>query len=192
MLHRIALPSAPRRPWALALVSALLAAVGGAAPGLRGHEAAASSHREAPLIAADPQHDNTDLYAFVSPDKPDTVTFVPNWIPFEEPSGGPNFYPFAAGSHYDINIDNSGRGMPDITYRWTFSNQDNRGTGTFLNNNGPVTSLGDPHLLFRQTYTLQEIPGGETTTPVSNGIAAPSDVGPASMPDYASLRSQAV
>jgi hypothetical protein len=82
--------------------------------------------------------------------------------------------------------------MPDITYRWTFSNQDNRGTGTFLNNNGPVTSLGDPHLLLKQTYTLQEIQGGQTTTLVSNGIAAPSDAGPASMPDYASLRSQAV
>src|ERR1700704_1143901 len=185
MHHRIALPSALRRPWALALVSALLAAVVVSAPGLRGHEAAASSRREAPLIAADPQHDNTDVYAFVSPDKPDTVTFVANWIPFEEPNGGPNFYPFAAGSHYDINIDNSGKGTPDITYRWTFSNQDNRGTGTFLNNNGPVTSLGDPHLRLKQTYTLQEIQGGQTTTLVSNGIAAPSDAGPASMPDYA-------
>lgn len=192
MQYRTALPSALKRPLAVSLVSALMAALAVSAPGLRGKEASASSHREAPLIAADPQHDNTDLYAFVSPDKPDTTTFVANWIPFEEPNGGPNFYPFAAGSHYDINIDNSGRGMPDITYRWTFSNQDTRGTGTFLYNNGPVTSLGDPHLLFKQTYTLQEIQGGRTTTLVSNGVAAPSDVGPASMPDYASLRSQAV
>jgi hypothetical protein len=191
MHHQIALPSALRRPWALALVSALLAAMVISAPGLRGHEAAASSHREAPLIAADPQHDNTDVYAFVSPDKPDTVTFVANWIPFEEPNGGPNFYPFAAGSHYDINIDNSGKGTPDIIYRWTFSNQDNRGS-TFLYNNGPVSSLGDPHLLFRQTYTLQEIKGGQTTTLVSNGVAAPSFTGKASMPDYASLRNQAI
>ncbi|TMK53000.1 MAG: DUF4331 domain-containing protein [Actinobacteria bacterium] len=192
MQYRTALPGARKRAWALGLASALVAALAASAPGLRGGVASASSHREAPLIAADPQHDNTDLYAFVSPDKPDTVTFVANWIPFEEPNGGPNFYPFAAGSHYDISIDNRGRGMPDITYRWTFSNQDNRGTGTFLNNNGPVTSLGDPHLLFKQTYTLQEIQGDQTTTLVSNGIAAPSDVGPASMPDYASLRSQAV
>jgi hypothetical protein len=192
MQYRTALPGALKRPWALGLVFALMAALAVSAPGLRGQEASASSHREAPLIAADPQHDNTDLYAFVSPDKSDTVTFVANWIPFEEPNGGPNFYPFAAGSHYDINIDNSGRGMPDITYRWTFSNQDNRGTGTFLYDNGPVTSLGDPHLLFKQTYTLQEIQGGRTTTLVSNGVAAPSDVGPASMPDYASLRNQAV
>jgi hypothetical protein len=192
MQYRTALPSARKRTWALGLVSALVAALAVSAPGLRGGVASASSHREAPLIAADPQHDNTDLYAFVSPDKPDTVTFVANWIPFEEPNGGPNFYPFAAGSHYDINIDNSGRGTPDITYRWTFSNQDNRGSDTFLYDNGPVTSLGDPHLLFKQTYTLQEIQGDRTTTLVSNGVAAPSDVGPASMPDYASLRSQAV
>src|SRR5882762_479052 len=192
MQYQTALPGVRKRSWALGLVFALVAALAVSAPGLRGREASASSHREAPLIAADPQHDNTDLYAFVSPDKPDTVTFIANWIPFEEPNGGPNFYPFAAGSHYDINIDNSGRGMPDITYRWTFSNQDNRGTNTFLYDNGPVTSLGDPHLLFKQTYTLQEIQGDRTTTLVSNGVAAPSDVGPASMPDYASLRSQAV
>ncbi|MGI8613893.1 MAG: DUF4331 family protein, partial [Nocardioidaceae bacterium] len=82
----------------------------------------ASSHREAPLTAADPQHDNTDTYAFVSPDKPDTVTLVANWIPFEEPNGGPNFYPWAENSHYDINIDSNGDGKPDITYRWTFTN----------------------------------------------------------------------
>ena len=99
MQYRTALPSALKRTWALGLVSALVAALAVSAPGLRGREASASSHREAPLIAADPQHDNTDLYAFVSPDKPDTVTFVANWIPFEEPNGGPNFYPFAAGSH---------------------------------------------------------------------------------------------
>jgi hypothetical protein len=192
MHHRTAFPGALKRPWAIGLVSALLAALAVSAPGLRAQEASASSHREAPLIAADPQHDNTDVYAFVSPDKPDTVTFVANWIPFEEPNGGPNFYPFAAGSHYDINIDNRGHALPDITYRWTFSNQDNRGTNTFLYNDGPVASLSDPHLLFRQTYTLQEIENGQTRTLVSDGIAAPSDVGPASMPDYASLRAQAV
>src|SRR5439155_15951487 len=57
----------------------------------------ASSHREAPLTAADPQIDSTDLYAFVSPDAPDTVTIISNWIPFENPAGGPNFYPWAPG-----------------------------------------------------------------------------------------------
>ena len=56
--------------------------------------ATASSHREAPLIADDPAVDNTDLYAFVSPDKPDTVTIIANFIPFEDPAGGPNYYSF--------------------------------------------------------------------------------------------------
>src|SRR6266568_624249 len=73
----------------------------------------ASSHREAPFVAAQPQLDSTDLYAFVSPDKADTVTLISNWIPFEEPAGGPNFYSFATHTHYDINIDNNGDARPD-------------------------------------------------------------------------------
>ena len=77
-------------------------------PGSPRSPAVASSHREAPLTAADPQIDNTDLYAFVSPDAPDTVTFVSSWIPFEEPAGGPNFYLWAEHTNYDINIDNDG------------------------------------------------------------------------------------
>ena len=70
----------------------------------------ASSHREAPLIAGDPRADNTDIYAFVSPDKPSTVTLIANWIPFEEPNGGPNYYPFAQNTHYMLHIDNNGDG----------------------------------------------------------------------------------
>src|SRR2546429_1425820 len=82
----------------------------------------ASSHREAPLTSADPQIDGTDLYAFVSPDKPSTVTLISNWIPLESPTGGPNFYSFAPGVYYDINIDNNGDAKPDIIYRWVFRN----------------------------------------------------------------------
>ncbi len=175
---------------------AVVALAGTGMAGLGGGVANASSHREAPLTAGDPQHDNTDVYAFTSPDKSNTVTLIANWIPFEEPNGGPNFYPFKAGSHYDINIDNSGTGKPDITYRWTFADHDARATapggGTFLYNNGPVQSLNDPHLLFWQTYTLTEIKAGQSTTLVSNAKVAPSDVGPASMPNYAMLRDQAI
>jgi len=175
---------------------AVAALAGTSMAGVGGGVANASSHREAPLTAGDPQHDNTDVYAFTSPDKSNTVTLIANWIPFEEPNGGPNFYPFKAGSHYDINIDNSGTGKPDITYRWTFTDHDARasapGGGTFLYNNGPVQSLTDPHLLFKQTYTLTEIKAGQTTTLVSNARVAPSDVGPASMPNYAMLRDQAI
>ena len=82
--------------------------------------AGASSHREAPLIAGDPRADNTDVYAFVSPDKPDNVTLIANWIPFEEPNGGPNFYTFADDTRYNIKIDNDGDALADLTYTWVF------------------------------------------------------------------------
>ncbi|GAA2206188.1 DUF4331 domain-containing protein [Nonomuraea monospora] len=152
----------------------------------------ASSHREAPAISNDPQHDNTDVYAFVSPDKPDSVTLISNWIPFEEPNGGPNFYPFATKSRHNIKIDNDGDSKTDITYEWTFRNEDKRGNDTFLYNNGPVTSLDDKNLLFRQRYTLKRITPGGSKTLVSDGIVAPSNVGAASMPNYATLRNQAI
>ena len=121
--------------------------------------AQASSHREAPLISGDPTVDNTDTYAFVSPDDPNTVTLVANWLPFQEPAGGPNFYPFATDAQYDINIDNDGDAQPDITYRWTFAST-YQNQNTFLYNTGPVTSLDDPDLNFRQTYKLERISGG--------------------------------
>ncbi|MDQ6873853.1 MAG: DUF4331 domain-containing protein [Actinomycetota bacterium] len=175
---------------ALAVSTAAGVAVTGAFIGSAG-VANASSHREAPLIAGEPKVDNTDVYAFTSPDKTDSVTLIANWIPFEDPNGGPNFYPFQPGAQYDINIDNNGDGVADVTYRWVFADQDKRSTSTFLYNNGPVTSLDDPHLLFQQTYTLQEIRGGVAKT-LTTGVAAPSDVGKASMPNYASLRDQAI
>ena len=192
MQYRTALPSALKRTWALGLVSALVAALAVSAPGLRGREASASSHREAPLIAADPQHDNTDLYAFVSPDKPDTVTFVANWIPFEEPNGGPNFYPFATDAAYNIYVDNDGDAKADATFRYTFQTIDKRGNDTFLYNKGPVTSIDDPDLLVRQTYTLESSFNGEPfKTRIKDAPVAPSRVGKASMPDYGKLRNQA-
>jgi hypothetical protein len=156
--------------------------------------AQASSHREAPLISGDPKVDNTDLYAFVAPNKTDSVTFVANWIPFEEPNGGPNFFPFQDGAHYDINIDNDGDAVADVTYRWTFTTVDDRGTNTFLYNNGPVTSLDDENLLFKQTYTLEKIVDGDEAgaTTIATGTAAPSDVGNASMPSYGKLRSESI
>ena len=153
--------------------------------------ASASSHREAPLAAADPQIDATDLYAFVSPDAPDTVTLINNWIPFESPAGGPNFYPWAENTKYDVNIDNNGDTKPDITYRWTFTNH-YKSKDTFLYNTGPVNSLSDPTLNFTQTYNLERIAGGQSQTLLSNVPSAPSDVGAASMPDYGKLRDQAI
>jgi hypothetical protein len=136
--------------------------------------------------------DNTDVYAFVSPDAPDTVTLVSNWIPFEEPAGGPNFYAFAEGARYDVNVSNDGDAHPEIVYRWRFRDH-YRNPNTFLYNTGPVTSLGDEDLNFRQTYTLTKIRVGKgSETIVRNAPVAPSDTGAASMPDYAALRDEAV
>lgn len=182
-----------RRRVTVALVAAgttvVTAGLAGFAPG----SAVASSHREAPLIAADPTADNTDVYAFVSPDRPDTTTIVANWIPFEEPHGGPNFYQFATDARYDINIDNDGDAVSDLTYRLTFKTEDRRGRTTFLYNNGPVTSLDDENLLVRQTYQLQLVDGGgRARTLIESGRVAPSNTGPASMPDYGTLRNQAI
>src|SRR5215468_9162890 len=107
----------------------------------------ASSHREAPAVTAEPKLDNTDTYAFVPADAPNTVTFVANWIPFEEPNGGPNYYSFATDTAYDINIDSDGDANPDVTYRWWFFDH-YRNKKTFLYNTGVVTSLNDPDLNF--------------------------------------------
>jgi hypothetical protein len=194
--------SRARRATAAFAASAL--SLGGAYALLGAGTGVASSHREAPQILNDPTADNTDTYAFVSPDDPDTVTLIANWLPFQEPAGGPNFYPWATEdqAHYNIKIDNNGDAVPDITYRWTFQTQDTRGEvdyedpapdGTFLYNNGPVTALDDPTLLFKQTYTLTAIAeDGSETVLVEGADVAPSRVGDASMPDYEALRDQAI
>src|ERR687884_311222 len=80
----------------------------------------ASSHREAPLISEDPTADNTDLYVFRSPDKPNTVTIVSNWIPGEDPAAGPNYYTFSQSARYDIYVDRNGDARPDVTWNFQF------------------------------------------------------------------------
>ena len=181
--------SRSRAAWAMLATGGLLAASGLAGMGPTG--AIASSHREAPLISGAPQYDNTDVYAFVSPDDPDTVTMIANWIPFEEPAGGPNFYPFATDARYNIKIDNDGDARADVVYRWTFKDH-YRSKDTFLYNTGQVTSLNDPDLNFRQSYTLTRWKNGHRKVLASSAPAAPSYVGQASMPDYESLRDAAI
>jgi len=179
------------RPLVVAASMVALAAAGSSAllgPAL----GSASSHREAPLVAGDPQVDDTDLYAFVSPDKPDTVTLLANWYPFQEPNGGPNFYPWATDARYNLNVDNDGDAKPDVVYSWTFTNHYRDDEGHFLTNTGVVKNLDDPTLNFYQTYDTTVTVGGNTTTLASGYVAAPSNAGQASMPDYASLRAQAV
>ena len=115
-----------------------------------------SSHREAPEISKDPVADNTDTYAFVSPDRPDTVTIITNYIPLEDPAGGPNFFEFGDDVLYEINIDNNGDGKPDVTYEFRFDD-DRRQPDTFLYNTGPIDSLDSPTFNRRQTYTVTEV-----------------------------------
>lgn len=178
-----------RRAVATLASGALLAGVG--AVGLAPSGAVASSHREAPLISGMPQYDGTDLYAFVSPDAPNKTTLIANWIPFEEPSGGPNFYPFATDAQYDLRVDNDGDALADQVYRWTFKTT-YQNKGTFLYNTGPVSSLTDPDLNVRQQFTLTRIVVGGATTVLARGPVAPSNTGTASMPTYDDLRSAAI
>ncbi len=167
----------------LAVGAATLAIGAGAIAQLGPVVGNASSHREAPLVSADPQVDNTDVYAFVSPDKPNTVTLVSSWIPFEEPAGGPNFYNWAENTNYDIKISNDGDAAAEITYRWRFKTRYGD-PDSFIYNNGPVTSLKDENLLVRQTYDLYRIKGGHKKLVLNNAPVAPSNVGEASMPSY--------
>ncbi len=159
----------------------------------------ASSHREAPLIAYDPYADNTDVYAFRSPDDTNTVTIIANYIPFQLPDGGPNYYNFSPRVRYEIHIKNKATASPgngdDITYRFTFS-QTNQDTTTFFN-----IRLGKQNL--KTTYICEKsTDGGATfTTVVANGIVPPNNIGPRSIenttvglgqPNYATLMQAAI
>ena len=141
-----------------------------AASGLLALTLAADSERrpgiQPPRGAADqqgPAADNTDLYAFVSPDKPDTVTIIANYIPLEEPAGGPNFNAFGDDVLYEINIDNTGDGEEDISYQFRFKTKI-RNPNTFLYNTGPISSLNDPNWNMPQTYSVTRVKGGKSKT----------------------------
>jgi len=135
----------------------------------------ASSHREAPLISDDPTADNTDLYAFRSPDKPDTVTIISNWIPGEDPAAGPNYYTFSPSARYYIYIDKDGDAKPDTTYRFEFK----RGAGQFF--------LGNTV----QDYTVTRIAGGSSQV-IATAKTPPNNIGPKSTPSYHNLVQQAI
>jgi hypothetical protein len=115
-----------------------------------------SSHREAPEISKDPVADNTDVYAFVSPDRPDTVTLIANFIPLEQPGGGPNFYEFGDDVLYEIHIANAGDARADITYQFRFNTRV-RSDETFLYNVGPIRSINDPNWIRPQFYSVTRV-----------------------------------
>ena len=186
------------RKLAYALVAALLTAT---ALAHRGQERArrkdsASSHREAPLISDDPVADNTDVYAFVSPDRPDTVTFVANYVPLEEPAGGPNFHKFGDDVLYAINVDNTGDGKEDISYQFRFKTKVGN-PNTFLYNTGPIDTLtrsglehppdlhGDPRVAKNASKGWYR--GSSAKVLGRNLPTPPVNIGPRSTPNYGAL-----
>ncbi len=150
-----------------------------------------SSHREAPETAKDPVADSTDVYAFVSPDRPDTVTLIANYIPFQAPDGGPNFYEFGEDVTYDIHVSNKGKGEADITYRFHFHTKV-RNPKTFLYNTGPITSLGSTSWNRPQFYSVTRIRDGKAKVLAERLACPPVNIGPRSTPNYPDLAASAV
>jgi hypothetical protein len=155
-----------------------------------------SSHREAPLTALDPTADNTDVYAFTAPDATNDLTVVANWIPFEDPAGGPNFYRFDDRALYWINIDNTGDGVYDVRYLFRFKTKV-LNPNSFLYALPGVSSITDPKLNVQQFYTLTRYTykkgkqAGETV--LGRGIpVAPNNVGPKTIPNYTAVANQAI
>ena len=155
----------------------------------------ASSHREAPLIANDPLADNTDVYAFRSPDDPNKITIIANYVPGQLPQGGPNYYQFGENIRYEIHIDNNvATKGDDIVYRFTF-NKTNEDPTTFFN-----IRLGKQNL--KTTYKMERsMNGGESfQTIIHKGMVPPPNIGPRSIssavglnaPDYNSLIDKAI
>lgn len=183
----------------LSFVAALatLAAASGAAPGLL-PVAEASSHREAPLIALDPYADNTDVYAFVSPDRANAVTLIANFIPFEEPGGGPNYYRFDDNVLYQIRIDNNGDAKVDLVLEFRFNTVIGNGD-TFLYNTNTIDSLSDPDWNVKQFVSATaRIRQGDPNNPTfttfnlgSNLPTPPVNIGPRSTPNYETNLAQA-
>ncbi|MHB8506077.1 MAG: DUF4331 domain-containing protein, partial [Acidimicrobiales bacterium] len=152
-----------------------------------------SSHREAPQISKDPVADSTDVYAFVSPWAPSTVTLIANYIPLQLADGGPNFYEFGDDVLYEIHIDQTGNGTPDVSFQFQFTTT-TADPSTFLYNTGPITSLTDSTWNRKQTYTLTRVDHstGTSTTLGSGLLCPPCNIGRLSTPDYHQLGAAAV
>jgi hypothetical protein len=174
-----------------AATAAVLAAGALATTGVFG-----SSHREAPRIMLDPSADNTDVYAFVAPDAPGKLTVVSNWVPLQSPAGGPYFGKLDPEAHYYVKIDNTGDGVEDVAYRWEFHNKF-RNPKSFLYAVPPVNSINDPNLNFVQTYDLyyELYRAGRqvSSRQIANDVpVAPDNVGPKTMPNYATVSNGAI
>ncbi|HTH38873.1 MAG TPA: DUF4331 domain-containing protein [Pyrinomonadaceae bacterium] len=155
--------------------------------------ASASSHSEAPLISMDRYADNTDTYAFrsVEPGREGFVTLIANYIPFQEPSGGPQFYRFDDTVLYEIKIDNTGDGREDITYQFQFKTGTVRGNTVLgmstLNEDAVITGLNDPDYNQFQTYTVRRVEnkGPKDGRLIGSGLRTPpSNIGARTTPNY--------
>jgi hypothetical protein len=155
-----------------------------------------SSHREAPNTSQDPTADDTDVYAFKANDAPGALTVVANWIPFEDPAGGPNFYNFDPKAHYYLNVDNTGDGAADIRYQFAFKTKVVN-PNSFAAATPTVDSLSDPNLNVRQSYTItREVfrKGKMRSEKViaRNLPVVPSNIGPKTMPNYGALAQEGI
>src|SRR5215210_1984665 len=162
------------RKLAFVLLAAAVSAALYAALASRGGSpsaALASSHREAPLISEDPSADNTDTYAFRSPDRPDTVSIISNYIPGEDPAAGPNWYTFSPSARYVVYADKNGDGKPDVTWRLRFRNRE------------PVAFLQNT----QQEYTVTRVEGNSSRVVGSGLLTPPNNIGPRSTANYHSL-----
>src|SRR5262245_28032496 len=177
--------SKSRRPVARGLVLVLVAA------GMLAPHGSASSHREAPGTAKDPVGDNTDVWAFVSPENPSRVVLIANFVPFEAPYGGPNFFSFGDDVFYKIKIDNDGDAVADIVYTFDFTSEV-RNPSTFLYNTGPITSLQDPDWNMRQFYRVTRVDKDGEHVLGKRLLTPPCNVGPVSTPDYEALAETAI
>ncbi len=150
----------------------------------------AASHREAPLISQDPVADNTDTYAFVSPGDTGKVTLMANFVPFQDPFAGPNYYRFGDDVLYSIHVDNDGDAVPNITYEYRFTTV-NEVPGIPVYAAGQITDISDPYNQ-KQTYSLSKVEDGVRTT-LGDGIPVPpANTGFRTLPDYDAVANQAI
>ncbi len=150
-----------------------------------------SSHREAPAISKDPVADNTDLYAFVSPDDPGSVTIISNYLPLQAPFGGPNFFEFGDDVLYSIHIDNDADGEPDISYEFAFTTEV-RNPDTFLYNTGQILDISSPNWNRRQFYSITRVTGSGRQVLAEHLACPPCNIGPFSIPSYEPVAAQAI
>ncbi len=161
--------------------------------------AAASSHREAPLISQDPFADNTDTYVFVSPNDPDRILLAASWIPFEGPEGGPNYWEWGNELYYDIHVDTDGDATSDVTYTLR-SAVEIGNPDTFLYNTGRIDSIYDSEWNRRQVISVfeqfaagSEPPGvSPTSALVYEMPTAPANIGTKSTPFFQDLEAEAI